>query len=28
LVAYTYQPKKPSLDLEFKGLPALPPALF
>ena len=28
LVAYTYHPIKPSLDLEFKGLPALPPALF
>jgi IS5 family transposase len=28
LIAYTYQEKKPSLDLEFKGLPALPPAIF
>jgi hypothetical protein len=28
LIAYTYHEKKPSLDLEFKGLPALPPALF
>lgn len=28
LVAYTYQAKKPALDLEFKGLPALPPAIF
>jgi hypothetical protein len=28
LVAYSYQPKKPSLDLEVKGLPALPPAIF
>lgn len=28
LVAYTYQDKKPTLDLEFKGLPALPPAIF
>jgi len=28
LVAYTYQPQKPSLDLEPKGLPALPPAIF
>jgi len=28
LVAYTYQPTKPSLDLEPKGLPALPPAIF
>lgn len=28
LVAYTYQPKLPSLDLQPKGLPALPPALF
>ena len=28
LVAYTYHPIKPSLDLEVKGLPALPPALF
>ena len=28
LIAYTYLPKKPSLDLEPKGLPALPPALF
>ena len=28
LVAYTYTDKKPSLDLEVKGLPALPPAIF
>lgn len=28
LIAYTYLPTKPSLDLEPKGLPALPPALF
>jgi IS5 family transposase len=28
LIAYTYQEKKPSLDLECKGLPALPPAVF
>ncbi|MEM6838739.1 MAG: transposase [Cyanobacteria bacterium P01_C01_bin.120] len=28
LVAYTYQEKKPALDLEFKGLAALPPAIF
>lgn len=28
LVAYTYQPKLPSLDLQPKGLPALPPAIF
>jgi len=28
LIAYTYLPKKPSLDLEPKGLPALPPAIF
>ncbi len=28
LVAYTYSPKKPTLDLELKGLSALPPALF
>ncbi|MGD1861347.1 MAG: transposase [Leptolyngbyaceae cyanobacterium] len=28
LVAYTYQEKKPALDLEFKGLTALPPAIF
>ena len=28
LVAYTYHPTKPSLDLEVKGLPALPPTLF
>lgn len=28
LVAYTYQDKKPSLDLEVKGLPALPEAVF
>jgi IS5 family transposase len=28
LVAYTYHSKKPALDLEPKGLPALPPAIF
>jgi hypothetical protein len=28
LIAYTYQEKKPSLDLECKGLPALPPAVL
>lgn len=28
LTAYTYLPKKPSLDLEPKGLPELPPAIF
>ncbi len=28
LIAYTYLPQKPSLDLEPKGLLALPPALF
>lgn len=28
LVAYTYHPLKPSLDLKVKGLPALPSALF
>ena len=28
LVAYSYQMKKPSLDLQTKGLPALPPAPF
>jgi hypothetical protein len=28
LVAYTYRPKLPSLDLQPKGLPALPPAIF
>lgn len=28
LVAYTYQLRKPSLDLDDKGLPALPPAIF
>nr|WP_052055201.1 IS982 family transposase [Myxosarcina sp. GI1] len=28
LIAYTYHPIKLSLDLENKGLPALPPALF
>jgi hypothetical protein len=28
LVAYTYQPKKPSLNLEPKGSLALPPAIF
>lgn len=28
LVAYTYQEKKPALDLDLKDLPALPPAIF
>lgn len=28
LVAYTYQPRKPTVDLDDKGLPALPPAIF
>jgi hypothetical protein len=28
LIAYTYLPQKPALDLESKGLPALPSALF
>ena len=28
LIAYTYLPQKPSLDLEPKGFSALPPALF
>ncbi|MEP0919583.1 hypothetical protein [Leptolyngbya sp. FACHB-17] len=28
LIAYTYQPKLPSLDLQPKGLPAPPPAIF
>ena len=28
LIAYTYLEKKPSLDLEAKGLPALPPAII
>ena len=28
LVAYTYQEKKPDLDLAVKGLPALPEAIF
>lgn len=28
LIAYTYQEKKPSLNLECKGLPALPPVVF
>ncbi|MEP0898667.1 hypothetical protein NDI36_29785, partial [Leptolyngbya boryana FACHB-1624] len=28
LIAYTYQPKLPSLDLQPKGLSALPPAIF
>ncbi len=28
LVAYTYQEKKPSLDIHPKGLPALPVAAF
>ncbi|MBD2328610.1 IS982 family transposase [Alkalinema sp. FACHB-956] len=28
LIAYTYQPKLPSLDLKSKGLPALPEAIF
>lgn len=28
LIAYTYQPTRPSLDLQPKGLPALPEAIF
>jgi hypothetical protein len=28
LIAYTYQEKKPSLDIDPKGLPALPAAAF
>lgn len=28
LIAYTYHPVKPSLDLKDKGLSALPPAIF
>ena len=28
LIAYTYLPQKPSLDLESKGLTALPPAIL
>jgi hypothetical protein len=28
LIAYTYQPKRPSLDLQPKGLPELPSAIF
>ncbi|MFM7448871.1 MAG: transposase [Leptolyngbyaceae cyanobacterium] len=28
LLAYTYQKKKPALDLNMKGLSALPPAIF
>jgi len=28
LVAYTYRETKPALDLLFKGLPTLPPAIF
>ena len=28
LIAYSYHPKKPSLDLNDKGLTALPPAIF
>jgi hypothetical protein len=28
LIAYSYHPKKPSLDLEDKGLVSLPPAIF
>jgi hypothetical protein len=28
LIAYSYHPKKPSLDLNDKGLQALPPAIF
>jgi hypothetical protein len=28
LVAYTYLPNKPSIDIYLKDLPALPPALF
>ncbi len=27
-IAYSYLPKKPSIDLRSKGLLALPPALF
>nr|WP_263627821.1 hypothetical protein [Komarekiella delphini-convector] len=28
LTAYTYLPKKPSIDIYPKDLPALPPAIF
>nr|WP_258003766.1 transposase [Fischerella thermalis] len=28
LAAYTYLPKKPSIDIDPKDLPALPPAIF
>jgi hypothetical protein len=28
LIAYSYHPKKPSLDLDDKGFQALPPAIF
>lgn len=28
LIAYTYQPKLPALDLQPKGLPVLPSAIF
>ena len=28
LIAYSYLPQKPSLDLEPKALSALPPAVF
>jgi hypothetical protein len=28
LIAYSYHPKKPSLDLNDKGFQALPPAIF
>lgn len=28
LVAYSYRETKPALDLQVKGLPALPPACF
>jgi hypothetical protein len=28
LAAYTYIPKKPSIDISSKDLPALPPAIF
>lgn len=28
LAAYTYLPKKPSIDIYPKDLPALPPAVF
>ncbi|MFH7029244.1 MAG: hypothetical protein ACHBN1_28575 [Heteroscytonema crispum UTEX LB 1556] len=28
LAAYTYLPKKPSIDIYPKDLPALPPAIF